>query len=395
MQRHRTSIGLVALLFAVSACTARPAAEPSPEPTASPTPRPTASPTPEPVDIAEAFSAAMQARLSMEAVLTGQLQIGALTGEFSGELRASGGDSHVRSVLSFPGQPPHESETITVGQAVYEKTATGIWMLRSGAHAGEPEDDELSAALSQGSRSLVEDGTEIHGTMTLHRLVATDGQQLSATALGLPEGVSETQAELVFLAEGDGTPAGFAVRAEWSDGPAGPGRVELIYRFTSVNEVVRIEPPAEAWVLHASEDFGYRLAHPSRWDFRRAPATDEYDAHDRFIAPIDGEVQVYWYSEVEPGTVANEWLRGSGFWMEESLGVRPEVIGDFTLAGGAQGRIFAVHTEMDGYDWFIQQASVFAGHGGWDLVWWSDPGDEEAHKELFATLVGTFEPIQD
>jgi hypothetical protein len=393
MNAPRTVSVLATMAIALGACAESPG--PTAEPAASATPRPTSRPTstPTPVDRAAAFQAAFASTTSMEAELSGRLEFGGLTGEFSGSMRTSAGSTHVLSTLTFPGQPPHEEEWMNVAGKQYTMVPLGFWLQSepTAADASNP----VAMAFSDVMERLVADGTEAHDGGTLHRLVFADQPEFGTEGLGIPGAGADLDAEFAFLAHEDGAPAGFVMRASWTEGPSGPGLMEIVYRFTSLNSVFSIEPPRDAWQMHVSEQQSYRMAYPIRWDTTHVPEEGEYEAYDRFVGPFSEEIHVHIQRDLEHDWLPNEWKQAAGDWMEEWHGVRPDVVEDLIVGEGLPARVFAVLAEDDGKHYFIQQATIFGGDRGWDLIWWSDPGDEETDTQFFMNFVRTFEPTWD
>jgi len=391
--RPASIAGALLIIVGVSACggagtAASPAATPSSRP-ASPTP----SATPEPVDVAAAFVEKQAGSLTFFSELTGRIQVGDVEGDVSGHLRVVGRDVHNLTVMTFPGLPPQETETITVGGTTYARTAEGYWLVASGACAGggAAAPDPVTAALADADDLEVVGTEEVDGA-TLHRIESTSAPDIAPAAFGITDpSVTDFDAEVAFLAEDDGTPAGVILTASWTQGTAGePVRAELEMRYLAVDETAEIEAPDDVWTVYESAELGYRMAHPVDWDVTHEPATEEFDARDLYVGPVDGELQVYRYTDLG-GAGANMWFRASADLLLETFGVEPVVVNTLTLSDGAEVQIFALNYTDQADEVFFQQAVVHGGDVAWDLDWYSLAGNEDADQALLLRFVNSFQ----
>jgi hypothetical protein len=125
------------------------------------------------------------------------------------------------------------------------------------------------------------------------------------------------------------------------------------------------------------------------------PEGEDFAASDAYIGPIDGEVDVILWNDLQ-GNTPNTWFRDSQAWLADEFGTEPTVTTELlTLADGASVRVFELHYTYEGDDYFFQQAVVFAGDRAWDVNWYSTPGTEDAARAMLLSFVGTFEPIAD
>jgi hypothetical protein len=351
---------------------------------------PSASPTASPIDIAEAFATKVRGSLTFSAELSGYVRVGDVEGEMSGELQAVGGDVHNLTVITFPGLPPQETETISVDGKSYKRTPQGYWLQSEGG-AGGTGTDPVSMALANAD-DLEVVGTEEHDGVTLHRIESNDPPDIALATLGITDPtVTDFDAEVAFLAEDDGTPAGIVFTASWTQGPAeAPVPAEFELRYMTVDTVGEIEAPDDPWVLYRSAELGYQMAYPADWDVSFEPATAEIPEGDFYIGPVDGEVDVFRYTDVG-GALANEWFRGSVDLLTQSYGTAPEVLATLSLANGLEAQILAGHYADETQNVFYQQGVVFGGDVAWDLYWYSSPGNETEDQALFLQFVSSFE----
>lgn len=389
-RRLLTMVISLVVTIGLAACGA-PGASVSPSNEATATPSTAPSPTPSQVDVAEAFSDKFAGSLTFFADLTGTLRAGEVEGELSGHLYAITDDVETLTVVTFPGLPPQETATIQADGVTYTRSPQGYWLESTGGGSAGTE-SPLSAALSN-TDDLEVVGTEQIDGRTLHRLESRSPAQIDPRAFGVTDPtVRDFDATLAFLAEDDGTPAGFILTASWTQGAAGadvPAEFEM--RFLATGDEAVIEAPPDPWRMHESAEFEYRMAYPSNWDVTHEPASDEFREADIFIGPVDGEVDVYRYGAEEiAGVTANEWFRGSPQVLTDTFGVAPELLATLSL-DGLEIQVFGLNYTDQGDELFFQEAVVFGGDAAWDLDWYSLGGNEEADHALFLQFVNSLQ----
>jgi hypothetical protein len=169
---------------------------------------------------------------------------------------------------------------------------------------------------------------------------------------------------------------------------------EFQLRYLVVDRVVTIEAPKDAWTVYESADFGYSMGHPVSWDVRHEPADADYDETDLYVGPVEGEVQVYLYTDLSD-VMANQWFRESQAVLAEEYGTQPEVVSTFVLADGLEVQVLALEFTDGAEKYFFQQAVVFAGDVAWDLDWYSFVGSEEDDRARFLQFVNSFARATD
>ena len=392
-RRLVTMVVSLAVTLGLAAC-GGPSASVSPLAEATATHSTAPSPTAAQVDVAGAFSDKVAGSLTFFADLTGTLRAGEVEGELSGPLYAVVDDVDTLTVITFPGLPPQETAVIQVDGVTYTRSLQGYWLESTGG-ASADADSPFSAALSN-TDDLEVVGTEQVDGRTLHRLESRSQAQIDPRAFGIIDPtVRDFDATLAFLAEDDGTPAGFLLNASWSQGaPGAEVPAELEMRYVATDEVADIEAPPDPWRVHVSAGLGYRMAYPSSWDVTHEVATDEFPEADVFIGPVDGEVDVYRYGAEEiAGATANAWFRGASQVLTDSLGVAPELLASLTL-DGLDVQVFGLNYTDQGEELFFQQAVVFGGDAAWDLDWYSLTGNEEADHALFLQFLTSFQRVE-
>lgn len=380
----------VAVAFALAAC-GEPQDSADPSSPAEVTLEPTPSATP--IDVAAVFVEELSAMTSLASTLSGGVAVGDVTGEISGHLRVAGPDRHNLTVVTFPGRTPREDEQIVVGGLHYQRLPSGIWV-RSSLRPGEGM-DPISAALEDAD-ALEVVGTEEHDGVTLQRLESSDPADISPEDLGFSgPTISDFAADIAFLANDDGTPAGIVIEATWTQGADDarePAEFEMIVTFTD-DEAFTIEAPPDPWTVHESAELGYRMAYPADWDVAHQPATGEFNAADIFVGPTDGEVQVYLYEEFgEP--LPNEWFRASADLLADRFGSQPELVDERTLENGLRVQVFSLDVVEAGDAYHFQEAVVFGDGEAWDLDWYAQPGNEAEDLELLLNFVNSFTPSE-
>lgn len=386
------------LLIATLTGCAGQAVSPSIDAATSPTESQSPSPSPD-VDVAGAFADIMGSpTFSVEAVISGSVEVGAVEGAISGSLMAGVGGSHLLMEIALPGQASQATETISVGGKAYQREG-GLWFLSTDETT---PDNSFTAALGD-LESLSDAGiVELDGDR-LHRLVPSQPLDLDPASFGFTDpSVSGFEGGVEFLATQDGAPAGMIITANWEqdvNGEPEDGTMTLEYAFSSVGGTVDVVPPDEVWLKFTSDTFGYQMAYPSTWDFQHIPADEEYSAADVFLAPatigpVQTEVDVYHYPDLEAGVLPNAWFFESGTVLEEKWGTAPETSEPIEV-NGIKAQLFSLHgVQDDGEDAYFQEAAIFAGNVAWDVDWYSQPGKEAHDRELFLKMLSTFRPTQ-
>lgn len=379
----------LALVLGLAACASgAPASSTEAAVTASPEP----SPTEAPVDVAEEFAAKVEGLQAFAAELSGTLRVGGLEGEVSGNLEVVGSDVHSLTVITFPGLPEQETETISAGGTSYQLSENGYWLQLPADGSGAAGSDPVTAALAN-TDALEVVGTEEHDGEALHRIESSGLADIPPEALGITDPtVSDFEAEVAFLAEDDGTPAGIIVTAAWAQGPEeAPVEAEFELLYLIVAGVPTVEAPDDPWTRYQSAELGYQMDHPADWDVTHMPAEGEVSPWDFYLGPVDGEVQVYRYTDVA-GLTANQWFRDSAVLLAERFGSEPELAIVMSLDNGLEVQIFVGEYTEGGVIIHYQQAVVVGQNVAWDLDWYSGAGSEVEDGALFTQLVLSFEP---
>ena len=387
----RSTLSAALLVAALTACGGQ-AAVPTDDAS---TPQPVSpSPSPE-VDVAAAFSDAIQSpSFSVEADITGSIEAGNGVGSITGNLTSGGGASHLLIEVALNGQPTQVTEKILIGAKSYTREGE-LWFE---SPEGGASDDSFAAALGD-LDSLTDAGIVERSDKEVHRLIPSEPLSIGAAALGFTDPtVSDFEGGAEYFATDDGTPAGLVIMATWRqdvNGQSMPAEMTLDYAFTSVDEPVEITAPDDLWVKFTSDAFGYQMAYPSTWEPQHIPASDGLAAADIFIAPVGlgdvpTELDIFHYPDLEAGIIANGWFLDSAAVIEESWGAALES-SDAIDVNGLRAQLFSLHgVQDDGYEAYFQEAAVFAGTAAWDLDWYSAPGTEEEDRDLFLTMISTF-----
>ena len=383
------------LVVALSACAADVAKQSTPP---SATDAPTAEPTPTatPIDIPQVFASRMLAITELRADISGTIQVGDNVGEYSGTLESAGSDTHERLVVTFADGTPRVSETIQEGDTAYELT-DGIWIRTqlTGSDTGDAVNIEtiMDAALRD-PESLVPAGTEMVDGDRLLRLDIQDAPAIPADTLGFTDPtIAEFEATVAFLAEDDGSPAGFMVEATWVQGAeAVAGVVDLRYRYALGARDVTVTAPEDPWEFHTGAELGYRMALPIDWTGRHIPASGEVFAFDEYVGTIDDAVQVVKYPDLQGAPTAEDWYRASAQDLLRRFGAEPEVANVIFMPDGSEVRVMTLHYD-DGPDQiFFQQAVVVRAAEAWDINWYSFAGNETQDGLTLLNMVTSFEP---
>jgi hypothetical protein len=339
----------------------------------------------------------MKALTHLSAELTGTIEVGERSGQISGLMEVVGDDHHQLIEIEFGDGSEVVSEMISIDDVAYTLEAS-VWM-RSSSTSTDPREagnglgDLVQASIDDRTQLRVVD-TDLVGGVRLYRLEMTSHAAITPATLGIDDAsVTDFEAEVAFLAEDDGTPVGMVLEVTWVEPTAEgtvPGRFELEYRFDRDGPEVAIEAPTDVWELHASEQLGYQMIHPAGWMVQHEAASEDQWAFDLYLGPVDDQVQVYYYPEVE-GATAEEWFRWSASALIDRFEVEPQVASEVTLGNGTRIRVLTLHAQEDGSAFYFQEAVVFAGDDAWDVDWYSFPGGEVDDGVTFMKMLLTFE----
>lgn len=348
-------------------------APPTPSPSLAASPKPTRAPA---KDLASLAAARLREFRSARVEITGQTTSGGrLTISGDGELA---GDASRFAISMDAGE--HRSSTVEVTVAEGR-----FWSRNGGPFVAEPVDADFVglAAFLRDLGPLASAGTQVRDGRLLHRLVPPPTAVVPPSVLGLQgPGLEDFNAELEIYAEPNGTPVELAFEVAWRQPPTtGDQRVQMAvtYHLVRLDEPLTIQPPAEVWTTHVSDRFRYRIAYPEDWEL------EEVDDGDSFLGP-DGSEAFIWM-EPEAGSL-NAWVTDAVLFYQEEFGQRPESNESVTIAGQA-GRMLSYHAEVDEAPTFVMDALVVHEGRGYDLEWYSVPGNEAADRRTFQDMLST------
>jgi len=389
------SLATLVLAVALTACAAggtQQSDQPSSSHAASIEPTPTATP----VDIPSEFAAQMLASSEFRADISGTLQVGDNAGEINGVMDVVASGSHQRVVISFPEMEPQETEEIVLADASYA-LEDGIWIRAEtdpGSGGGDSGLESIFVAALAHPDRLVLAGTETIDGERLHRLEIRPAPEISAEMLGFADpSVTEFEATLAFVAEDDGTPAGLIIEANWLQGEeAMEGQMDMRFRLDEGTHDVQVIAPEDPWEVRVGVELGYRMAHPVDWAVSYRPENEEYFAIDDYLGPVDDEVHVVAYPDLQGATGTDEWFRWSAISLVQDFGTEPEIATEFALTDGSKVRVLTLHYMEGATKVFFQQAVIVRGTQAWDVDWYSLAGNEAEDEETLLQMLGTFEP---
>jgi hypothetical protein len=173
----------------------------------------------------------------------------------------------------------------------------------------------------------------------------------------------------------------------------GAGRWDVRYDVRRTGDGVAVEAPAEPWVWHRSERFGYSVAYPPDWEVeeRREDQDAQTTEFDLLRSPAGEEIQVYRHAAVPVDTDPETWYADSALFLKARWQADPEV-NEPVRIGDDTGRLFEFHVVDATGPHFFMEATLLHEGRGWDLDWFSTPGDEAADRALFQRLLLTFQP---
>lgn len=378
------------LALIVAGCTSAPAVptgSPSRAPTVSPSPSSTRSPSPS-VDVAQAFVRKMTVpRFAARGTFSGRMTVGTNSATFSGEFTTDGPDYRRSIALRSGGRTLETREELEAGGKQYVKQDQGPWILEPAATGARDPRRKGESSMLAAIRSVRDVGVELYAGRELHRLRPSPHVRLDPGALGLagPSARNGT-ASVEFLAKPDGDLAVMLVTGSWResyrDGHLHRVNMTVAYTYTDVTGPFSVSPPPDAWQRFTSKRFGYSIAYPEGWEVESDKDTDY------FLSPGVEEVQV-WHQRVDRRTTLRNWSAESVAFNLRDIKARPEKNEPFIL-DGEPARLLTYHATIGGEKtYFLDVVAVHASRG-YDVVWYSAPGNEKADRALFMRFLSTF-----
>jgi hypothetical protein len=382
--RFRPTLAFASLLIAIAMASAAcggttgsvaPSATPVATPTAAPTPSPT------PVDVPAAFVRHVVApNFSATAEITGDLAIGAVAGDISGDAVFSGPNSSV-SLSITAGTLDQETESVTIGTSSWSRKAPGPWLEDPAKPASAPD-----ASLGEMIRSIisvVDLGVETRGGRQLHHLRSSGGNAISGAAVGFGSAdAKDPKFTLDFYATDDGTPAIMAIAGTWTQVSGDvevPSSMTFDIAFDDIGDPQVINPPDDVWVRHTSTALGYTMAHPADWTVESTKEEDSYR--------LNGQPYVFVAVTPFKGSTAKfvSALKAS---YAKPFGGDPASEAPTALGGQAAVRLIYQYKNDQDVDVTIADDVMSRDGSGWEVFLATDGGPEDI--EVFDTFVATF-----
>jgi hypothetical protein len=218
------------------------------------------------VDVAAAFTKAMEDPFRANASVEGEMTVGSATYAFTGESTIDGPDNHQTITVAIPGAP-ERTETMTLDGVKYVNRG-GIWFEKPEAEEASGPGSDFSSVLKS-VLDVTDAGMVTKGGRSLHHLKPRHDTPIPISAIGMADPGGDGTATFDFYARDDGTLVVLEMNATWTavNGSARtPVRMSLDYTFTDVGRPVAIDHPAQVWVTFTSKRFKYTIAHPSDWE---------------------------------------------------------------------------------------------------------------------------------
>lgn len=358
---------------------------PSPSPSGTPTPRPTPA-----IDPAAAFADWLDPEaLALEADFHGTYTRAGDRIALSGTYATDPDGFAVSLGLALTGTRP--SEQLYVAGRNYLRRGGEPWVVDDSTRVGSGL-PLMGETLGRASFETV--GEDELAGEPVNRLASDDVVLPQVMqALGISDRTTQGMTgSFEPLVTNDGALAGFDIAVTIVEG-AGAGRWDVSYVVQRVGDGVAVEPPAEPWLRHRSERFGYSVAYPPDWEVEERD--EDQDAQttefDLFRSPAGEEIQVYHHAAVPIDTDPAAWYADSALLLRARWQADPET--DEPVAfGDDTGRIFEFHVTDAGQPRYFIEATLVRDGRGWDLDWFSAPGDEARDRGLFGRLLLTFRP---
>jgi len=372
----------LAIALAVAACGGATASlEPSATPTPAATPTAAPTPSPTPVDVSAAFVKQIVAPdFSATAVVTGQLMVGPVEGQITGDAVFSGPNSSV-SLSITAGTFKQTTDSISVGTSSWSRKSPGPWLEDPTKPSGSTDTsigDVLKSIIS------VEDlGIETRAARQLHHLRSSSGNAIPPAVFGVDTATArEAKFTLDFYATDDGTPAVMAIAGTWtqlSGGAEVPTRMTFDIAFDDIGEPQTITPPDDVWVRYTSKNLDYTMAHPADWTVESTKEKDSY--------LLNGQGYVYVAVTPFKGSTA-KFVTALEASYKTPFGGDPKSETPTNLGGVAAVRLIYEYTNEQAQGVTIADDIVSRDGSGWEVFLATGGGSEDI--KVFDQFVATF-----
>ena len=374
------SIGAILITLAIVLGGCSPSAPASaPAATVTPTPSPAVlapSATPGP-DVAALLADRYAAVTSGELTLEGTLVIGTTQATFRGASRSNGPDEASTLTMIVGGRASTEQRVRLAGTR-YVQRGNGPWLLDTNAPSGSDLEGALKAAL-KAAKDL--DAGKLGAAN--HRVVAAN-QPFDPANFGFTAPSAKGTATYSFLAKADGTPVSVIIAATWRQ-PSGEQTVDasldLTLTFGRLNTKPAIAAPTPVWQAFVSDRWAYSVAYPSDYDYSKDKEADY------FLAPSFGLVSVARVDSA--GYTLNEFAQAALAESKKALNAKTATNQAATL-GGVKARLLTVGGTNAGVKVTTFEVLAVKGKYVYDMVWFSEAGDEAAALATFTQMMSTF-----
>jgi hypothetical protein len=377
--------GVVLVALIVVGCGSGAPASPEPTPSATPAATPgaaaTVAPSPSP-DVAGAFRAAFAGMSSGVMTMTGRVTVGDVQLMITATNTFSGPDSSAVATRTIGGVVTSTS-TIRVAGSRFVKTGSGPWLVDT----SPVPTTELGTELSRLAAAASDAGTEVRGTVTVHRLTPASGASLDPASFGMGDsGITNVTSDVVFFALDDGTPNAVAIQLAWSQ-PSGSssmdGGLQVEITFSQLGQPHFIQAPAHVWPVFSSKTNAFAMAYPD--DF----GTSLYKGVNYFDAP-SGAVVGVGRSAAPSGTTLNASASYEASLIKKNYRA-VTVKNDGTTLGGVRARFLSANgTDTAKAKIVMYEVLAIKGKYLYFVFWFGRAGNEAADRATFEQMLSTF-----
>lgn len=352
------------------------------------TPVATASPTLSAAQLADRFLAfAWQANQPLLVSWSGTLTTDKVQMTSTTDLKDNGADEHATRHVTVNGRE-NSSEVIRVANVEYFREGDSSFM-------ASPVSDqyEVVRGLFGNVQQLSYEGP------------ATGGMRFSIPATGVDPSIlqialgdtdirlTSTAFEVVLDDQANPVTASLKADVTMTGSAAGTGTATFEFQFSQVGAPVSVSAPDEYWTLFTSNRFGYRMAYPSDWFLEEASASDDIPAMDEYVQKISGvvlrEIDVV-RGDMPKGVTPSEVFASINSQLREVFG-KEYLSRTAQTIGGLPGRIFTIHTTIQGEPVTRIGTWTIASTHYWEIELWSFSGDDAADQDLLNEFLATFE----
>jgi hypothetical protein len=309
-----------------------------------------------------------------------------------GDYRFSGGDA-TSSLSVGSGDLLTQVDQIELDGDVYTSTDGGPWILVPPPDDAETGDGSLAATFGK-VQGLTDGGPTSKFGRRVHQLIPSNPKAFAAATLamigsGADPSMRDLEADLSLYAEGDGTPAGFALVATWVQDVPGSDPVDaemdIGFEFTDLGSPSTITRPDVVWASFAPTDAPFSVAYPEDWGMEVGFGTAYFSAPDGSV--------FFSISLTEPAAevTTQEAFAETAAAMYASVGAVATSTEVYAVAD-VPTMIVGYRDAYDDENSYVLNVPLLRGELGYvfEMATVAAPGEEDLVRQLFDAFMSTF-----